>query len=104
MEYYTTITTKTQDAGKKNVIIIGSKSWDALPKEYKPFENRFNFVLSSRKLDVSSCKDTFVFSSWDEIVKKLSDADFKQKYEEVWVCGGKKIYEVSNEIFRYKLY
>lgn len=105
MAHFTNMTTKTQDKCKKNVVILGRTSWDCIPEKYKPLVDRINFVLSTKKLDLSQYKDTYAFSSWDEIVNKLKDSEFRQRYEDVWVCGGSKIYEdAMDSKYFYRLY
>lgn len=104
MAFFTNMTTKTEDPDKKNVIIIGRRSWDCIPDKYKPLQNRLNFVLSSKEVDLSQFKDTYLFNSWDAIVEKLNDTDFKQKYEAVWICGGRQLYEVRSEICHISTY
>ncbi|XP_044745481.1 dihydrofolate reductase [Coccinella septempunctata] len=105
MAHFTRMTTETLDANKKNVVILGRTSWDCIPNKYKPLAGRINFILTSRKLDVSQFEDTYVFYCWNDIVNRLNDANFKQKYEDVWVAGGSKVYEaaMSSEYF-YRLY
>ncbi|KAK9886309.1 hypothetical protein WA026_015820 [Henosepilachna vigintioctopunctata] len=106
MLHFTSMTTNTHDSNKKNVVVLGKKSWDCIPGKYKPLVGRINFILTSAKnLDVSKYRDTYVFNSWDQIVDKLEDPEFKNKYEDVWICGGSKIYEdaMKSQHF-YRLY
>lgn len=94
MQYFTNMTTKTNDNLKKNVVIMGRKNWDSIPTKYKPLSNRFNFVLTRSKLDLRTFEGTYCFNSLEEILVKLNEPEFVEKYETVWVIGGSQIYEV----------
>ncbi|KAL3286505.1 hypothetical protein HHI36_001010 [Cryptolaemus montrouzieri] len=106
MAYFSKMTTDTVDKNKKNVVVLGKRSWDCIPDKYKPLPDRINFVLTTTKnLDLSEFKDTYVFNTWEEIVKKLEEENFKHQYEQVWICGGSKIYEdAMNSKYFYRLY
>ncbi|GJQ82712.1 hypothetical protein Trydic_g19723 [Trypoxylus dichotomus] len=104
MAYFTEMTSKTL-TGKKNVVIMGRKTWDSIPPKFKPLPNRINFVLSRSDLDLSSYKDTYAFKSFDEMFDKLISEKFKEEYEKIWVVGGSHIYKVclDNKYF-HRLY
>lgn len=89
------MTTTTIDKSKKNVVIMGRKTWDSIPKQFKPLPGRFNFVLSRSKLDIEPYADTFNFTSLEAAIGKLSESAFKEKFESVWIIGGSQVYEVN---------
>lgn len=100
MAYFTEMTSKTLSDERKNVVIMGRKTWDAIPPNFKPLKNRFNFVLSRSDLDLSNYKDSYSFKNFDEMFDKLSeDEKFKDRFEKIWVIGGSHIYKVSRELF-----
>ena len=45
-KYFKKITTETQDANKKNAVIMGRKTWESIPEKFRPFSNRKNYILS----------------------------------------------------------
>ncbi|KAL3271372.1 hypothetical protein HHI36_021856 [Cryptolaemus montrouzieri] len=97
-EFYMRITKETKDKTRKNIVIMGRKSWDCLSDNDRPMPGRINFVLTSKKdLDLSANPDTYVFNTWEQIEAKLEDPEFKKTYEEVWVVGGNKIYDESQK-------
>ncbi|XP_044763533.1 dihydrofolate reductase-like [Coccinella septempunctata] len=105
-KFYMSITRETSDKSKKNVVIMGRKSWDCLGDHEKPMPGRINFVLTSNKdLDLSQFPDTYVLNSWAEVESKLVDAHFKEKYETIWVVGGNRIYdEAQKSKYFYRAY
>lgn len=93
MTYFTEMTKNTVDATKKNVVIMGRRTWDSIPPKFKPLSNRINFILSRSNLDVRNYEDSYAYKSLNEIINALRDGKFQ--YENVWVIGGSHIYKVN---------
>ncbi|VEN44829.1 unnamed protein product [Callosobruchus maculatus] len=105
MDYFTRMTSKTKHQDKKNVVIMGRKTWDSIPKKFKPLNNRINFILSRSDLVLSEYKDVYSFKSLADAINKLNEHNFKNLYENIWVIGGSHIYDecMKSEYF-YRLY
>jgi dihydrofolate reductase len=84
------LTTKSIDY-KKNVIIMGRKTWDSLP--YKPLKNRINIILSQKGIDISNYDPylTKTFNSKEAVYKYLNE---NNNINDIFVIGGKKIYDL----------
>ncbi|KAJ8955890.1 hypothetical protein NQ318_005438 [Aromia moschata] len=105
MEFFTRMTSTTKDKNKKNIVIMGRKTWDSIPPKYKPLSNRINCVLSRSDLDVKRYKDVHAFRNLEECIEKLEGNDFRDRWETVWVIGGSNIYKESMESEHfYRLY
>lgn len=50
MAFFTRMTSKTSNERKKNVVLMGRKTWDSIPPKYKPLQNRINMVLTRQSL------------------------------------------------------
>ena len=99
-----------------NIVIMGRKTWDAIPIKYRPLSNRINVIISSKGYAILenetfgrpdfmkplSVKDKIdycdsinspimVFTSIKECVKELSKKQYKEK--EKFVAGGATIYD-----------
>ena len=94
MEYFTRMTTNTTSKDKKNVVIMGRKTWDSIPPKYKPLNRRINFVLSQSDLNLSSYENTYSFKNLHGIMEALTSKTFRDVCERVWVVGGSYVYEV----------
>ncbi|KAF5269839.1 hypothetical protein FQR65_LT05885 [Abscondita terminalis] len=104
MDYFTKMTTSTTSS-KKNVVIMGRKTWDSIPTKFKPLSNRINFILSRSDINVGMYKNVFLFKSWDDINKKLQNEEFQKLYEDIWIIGGSHIYKAAIESKHfYRLY
>lgn len=62
-------------------VIMGRKTWESLPAEYRPLPKRRNIVLSRR----GGVKHVDVFKSLDEALASCNMA-------EVWIIGGRAVY------------
>ncbi len=89
LKFFRKITTETTDPLKTNAVIMGRKTWDALPENLKPLPRRLNVVLShSSKIFVAG--ETLLFSSLEDA---LNDLEKKEKVESIFVIGGAQIYQ-----------
>ncbi|XP_060527057.1 dihydrofolate reductase [Cylas formicarius] len=105
MSYFSKMTSSTKEKHKKNIVIMGRRTWDCIPLKYKPLSNRINFVLSRSNPDLKQFTDTYAFSSLDKALEELECDRFSDKYEEVWVIGGSSIYREALESKNfYRLY
>jgi dihydrofolate reductase len=48
-----TTTTTTAQKGKRNVVVMGRKTWESIPSNFRPLPNRVNVVLSRRPESIS---------------------------------------------------
>ena len=89
------ITTKTTAADKRNVVIMGRKTWESLPERFKPLPDRINLVLS-RNEELTLPSDVLKENSLEGAFELL-EKKYKNFYEKVFVFGGAKVF---NECMR----
>ena len=53
LKHFKSITTLNNN-GKKNIVIMGRNTWESIPTQYRPLNDRYNFVLSSKPLAPNS--------------------------------------------------
>lgn len=68
-----------------NTVIMGRKTYESLPKEYKPLPNRVNIIISRNKKYIA--KGCLVVSSLEQAIKK-SDNN-----KQIFIIGGGEIYK-----------
>lgn len=71
---------------KNNCCIMGRKTYESIPKRFRPLKDRDCIVISN----------TWEQENYPEvkIVKSLEEAlDIKKSYDNVFVIGGEKVYE-----------
>jgi len=80
-----TFFSKTTKGNNNNAVLMGRKTWESLKK---PLTNRFNIIISSKNLEVSS-PDVKVFKNIDEAIH----FSYSKNFEILWVIGGSQIYQ-----------
>ena len=83
MAFFTKITKETADQAKKNMVIMGRKTWTSIPEKFRPLPGRVNVVLSTSMSEAPP--GALLASSLREAVH-LAAAD--SKIEDVFIIGG----------------
>ena len=71
-----------------NTVIMGRKTWDSLPDEFKPLPERANIVMSRDTNWKADGADTALY------VGRAIEIAFAEGSEECWIIGGSQIYEM----------
>lgn len=95
MAFFTSMTSNTKDPDKKNVVLMGRRTWECIPKKYKPLQNRINIVLSSKILDYG--KDAIICKSIENALDIIGKPPLKDQVENIWVIGGSSVYKAAME-------
>ena len=78
---------------RNNAVIMGRKTWDSLPK--KPLPNRENIILSKTvRNTLNSVKLPELKTAFLTNPEQAINLCKERKYDELWVMGGTKIYEL----------
>ena len=81
---------------KINACIMGRKTYDSIPKKFKPLKNRINIVLTSSKVPSEPDKNLFYFNSLEEIInfcESLRETnEFNINLNEAFVIGGSNVF------------
>jgi dihydrofolate reductase len=80
--------TGNKDQFKQNVIIMGKKTWDSLPR--KPLKDRINIIITSDKNFIN--EDNVL--SFDNIDSAFEYCERTVNINKVFVIGGKSIYDL----------
>jgi len=92
LKHFKDVTSKTSSEGKKNAVIMGRKTWESIPENFRPLKDRINIVISRNEslnltdnvIKAKSLKCAF------EHIKKCENID---NIEDVYVIGGQQIFE-----------
>ncbi|XP_072174316.1 dihydrofolate reductase-like [Diadema setosum] len=96
MAYFDRMTSTTTMEGKKNVVIMGRKTWFSIPEKFRPLKNRINVVLSNSLQECPTGAD-HLCPSLPEAVKLLSSPPVVESVDMVWVIGGSSVYKDAME-------
>jgi dihydrofolate reductase len=91
LKHFSQITSQSSDPEKKNVIIMGSRTWDSLPK--KPLSQRLNVVITNTR---SSIEGAIVCKN---IQHSLEFVRENEKFiDKVFIIGGERLYQEALEM------
>ncbi|OXA37269.1 dihydrofolate reductase [Folsomia candida] len=89
---------------KRNVVLMGRKTYESIPEKFRPLKNRLNVVLS-RDTEISPHENMVAFKSWEDAMKYLEKPQIQEEIDQVWVVGGSHIYKMAMESpFLYRIY
>tara|TARA_B110000483_G_scaffold243004_1_gene330819 strand:- start:1954 stop:2499 length:546 start_codon:yes stop_codon:yes gene_type:complete len=77
---------------KRNLVVMGRKTWDSIPLSKKPLKNRMNIVFTSRKIDHP---DVYSVASMDEY--KKVECSLSYYVNKIFIIGGQQIYNMFLE-------
>lgn len=82
-----------KDPTKKNVVIMGRKSYFGVPESKRPLSDRINVVLTREPEKHTFPSDVIVVSSMGEALAKIQQPELESQVENVWIVGGNSVYE-----------
>jgi dihydrofolate reductase len=88
MAHFKRLTTHTREPGRQNAVIMGRRTWAALPARFRPLPGRRNVVLSRQP--ALALPDGVVHAACME--EALAWAAREPAVEEVFVIGGGAVY------------
>ncbi len=87
LKQFKSITSTTSDPAKKNAVIMGRKTWESLPEQFRPLPGRVNAVLTSQK-DFKA-PGASVFTSFDQALTALEQ---DSGIEGLFAIGGAQLF------------
>ena len=89
LQHFKEITTQTRDRNKHNAVIMGRKTWDSLPSQFRPLPNRINVVIT-RNPNLEFPQGVL---RADGLEQALVLGAPSSAIESVYVIGGAQIFE-----------
>lgn len=103
MGYFARVTKRSPPNQQKamNAVIMGRKTWDSIPRKFRPLKGRLNVVISrSLKQDTSPSnpEGPLIVSGIEEALEALDKAaentsEGPQAIGEVFIIGGSSVYD-----------
>ena len=93
LKHFKDITTQVDSPEKKNIVVMGRKTWDSLPEKFRPLPQRINVVLSRRENLVLPA-GVWQIKSFDDI-PELVQNQLKGVAEKVFVIGGAEVFRLA---------
>ena len=93
MDLFMNTTMETIEFGKKNMVIMGRKTWESIPEKFRPLQNRLNAIITRNSN--YQAKDALICGSLGEAIRK---AELNEEVESIFIIGGSEIYEMAIDI------
>jgi len=96
-------TCQVKDINKKNVVLMGRKTWKSLPKDNRPLKNRINIVLSrslnSKPFKKINGNEVHFLTSIQNAVRLCNK---RRDIESIFVIGGSSLFNtfVTKQLFQ----
>jgi dihydrofolate reductase / thymidylate synthase len=96
MKFFRKTTSTVENANHYNAVVMGRKTWESIPKKFRPLSGRVNVVLTKddearEKYDIPS--EVLVAKSLEKGLSEVNAIRNKTPIETVFVIGGGKVYE-----------
>ncbi|XP_057494728.1 bifunctional dihydrofolate reductase-thymidylate synthase-like isoform X2 [Actinidia eriantha] len=92
IKFFKDVTLTTLDPAKKNAVIMGRKTWESIPLEYRPLPGRLNVVLTrSGSFDIATAENVVICGSIASSLELLAASPYCLSIEKVFVIGGGQI-------------
>ncbi|KAL9621912.1 MAG: hypothetical protein Q9160_003733 [Pyrenula sp. 1 TL-2023] len=102
MAFFSRVTQRTSNAptGSQNAVIMGRRTWESIPKKFRPLKGRWNLVVSKNLKGEEGCRVVgSVGEALDEITRPKKqdneDGEADVEVDKVFVIGGAGVYEAT---------
>jgi len=92
LKYFRDITSITKSPQKKNIVLMGRKTWQSIPKQFQPLPERINVVLT-RNPNLWVPEGVLKSEKFDKVLEMVRSDRLKNLIENVFVIGGQQVYE-----------
>ena len=92
LQHFKEITTQTRDQSKRNAVIMGRKTWDSLPAQFRPLPNRVNIVITHND-NLKFPRGVLRAGGLEQALALPAEETLSKIVESVYVIGGAQIFE-----------
>ena len=100
LKYFKEITTSK----KRNVVIMGRKTWESIPIKFRPLKDRINIVITSQKSDFSVYPNTYAFKTLGDATKYIQENNYKLQFGDTFIIGGQMLYNEAINFFKLTIF
>eukprot|EP00127_Corallochytrium_limacisporum_P002702 Clim_evm11s136 gene=Clim_evmTU11s136 len=93
MKWFKTLTA-TAAEGKQNAVVMGRKTWESIPKRFRPLSGRINVVLTRQPSYDTGDTTVATFVGIKEAIESLSK---NPEVDRIFIIGGGTVYKEAWE-------
>ncbi|KAI3902449.1 hypothetical protein MKW92_047821 [Papaver armeniacum] len=91
-KFFKEVTMGSSDPSKRNAVVMGRKTWESIPMEYRPLPGRLNVVLTrSGSFDIATAENVISCSGMASALELLAASPYCLSMEKVFVIGGGQV-------------
>lgn len=112
----TTLVPTDENIEYQNAVVMGRKTWESLPSNYRPLPKRLNVIITNQDLNIKN--DNVLVSKWDNFETAIiNHIDTQNKVKkrnilinDIYIIGGQQIYNLAlntrkiNRIYATEIY
>lgn len=102
MKRFKDITSGLENSNTK-CVVMGRKTWDSIPKKFKPLPDRYNIIISTTISTDDLPDKTYVCRSFDEVDTLLFKL-INIELDDVFYIGGAEIYKTAMQRYEIDTY
>lgn len=92
MKFFKEVTMTTDEPLKKNAVVMGRKTWESIPVQFRPLPGRLNVVLTrSGSFDIATAENVVICGSMNSALDLLAASPYSSSIEKVFVIGGAQV-------------
>uniref|UniRef100_A0A1I8MTU5 dihydrofolate reductase n=1 Tax=Musca domestica TaxID=7370 RepID=A0A1I8MTU5_MUSDO len=93
LKYFSSTTKRVRDPTKRNVVIMGRRTYFGVPESKRPLAERLNIVLSTTLKPSDLPSDVLLYPNLEAAMNFLeTDENVTKQIETVWIVGGSGVY------------
>lgn len=96
LKHFKKITMKTTSSHKKNVVVMGRKTWESLPQSFRPLPGRVNLILT-RNDKLKLPEGVLRANSLEAAFCLVESTRLRNQIDQIFVIGGQQIFEMALE-------
>lgn len=80
-----------------NICIMGRETWESIPDNKRPLEDRLNIVVTSNAA-YKVPENVLVAANLQDAIRLASKTSNKFTGKDIYICGGQRLYEESMQL------
>lgn len=92
MKRFKEITTATPNDDLRNVVVMGRKTWDSIPKKFRPLPGRINIILTRSPDYLLGADDSLAAHSLDQALRMIPAVDACTELYKAKQTGGAELF------------
>lgn len=91
LKHFKAVTCRVELPSKRNAVVMGRKTWESIPGQFRPLSDRFNIVITRNK-ELALPDSVLKAESFQSALDQLEAPELSGQIEDIYVIGGQQVY------------